>query len=98
MFARFTAAIAVASITVGWALAQSPYLLPTTVTLDQAAATNATLTALLIAIGAGLVVLLPSLWFLYKLVLQGRLDQKLEPLAQHFRPATAGDDQVKGED
>jgi cytochrome d ubiquinol oxidase subunit II len=42
--------------------------------------------------GGGALVLLPSLWYLYRLVLQGRLDQEFEPLDQRFRPLSAGDD------
>jgi cytochrome d ubiquinol oxidase subunit II len=84
--ARFTAALAVAAVVVGWALAQDPYVLPGQLTLDQAAAGDATLAAVLIGIGIGSLILGPSLWFLYRLVLQGRLDQTYEPLDQRFRP------------
>jgi cytochrome d ubiquinol oxidase subunit II len=84
--ARVTAALAVAAIVGGWALAQDPYLLPGQMTLDQAAAGDAALTAVLIGIGLGSLILGPSLWFLYRLVLQGRLDQSYEPLDQRFRP------------
>jgi cytochrome d ubiquinol oxidase subunit II len=90
--ARVTAAGAVAAIIVGWVLAQEPYVLPDELTLDQAAASDATLTALVISVAAGLIVLVPSLWYLYRLVLQGRLDQEFEPLDQRFRPLTAGDE------
>jgi cytochrome d ubiquinol oxidase subunit II len=98
--ARFTAAIAVGSITVGWALAQSPYLLPETLTVSQAAAPDATLIAMLIAVVIGLAVLLPSLFFLYKLVLEGRLEDKLKPveLGQRFRPLTAGDEEEEDDE
>jgi cytochrome bd ubiquinol oxidase subunit II len=85
-FARFVAAVAVAAIVVGWALAQDPYVLPGQLTLDQAAAGDATLAAVLIGIGIGSLILGPSLWWLYRLVLQGRLDQSYEPLDQRFRP------------
>jgi cytochrome d ubiquinol oxidase subunit II len=84
--ARFVAAVAVAAIVVGWALAQDPYVLPGQLTLDQAAAGDATLAAVLIGIGIGSLILGPSLWWLYRLVLQGRLDQSYEPLDQRFRP------------
>jgi cytochrome bd ubiquinol oxidase subunit II len=84
--ARFTAGLAVAGVTVGWAFAQSPYLLPGELTLDQAAAPDVTLTATLVSVAGGLVLLLPSLWLLYSLVLRGRLDQTYEPLDQQFRP------------
>ena len=46
--ARATAAAAVAAVTVGWALAQDPYVLPGELTLEQAAASDATLTALVV--------------------------------------------------
>ena len=83
--ARLTAAAAVAAMTVGWALAQDPYLLPGELTLDDAAASDATLTALVISVGLGMIVLVPSLWWLYRLVLRGTLDQQYEPLDQRFR-------------
>jgi cytochrome d ubiquinol oxidase subunit II len=90
--ARISAAAAVAAMTVGWALAQDPYLLPPELTLDQAAASDATLTALVISVGLGMIVLVPSLWWLYRLVLKGTLDQGYEPLDQRFRPISASDD------
>jgi cytochrome d ubiquinol oxidase subunit II len=90
--ARVTAGAAVAAITVGWVLAQDPYVLPGELTLEQAAASDPTLTALVISVAAGSIVLVPSLWYLYRLVLQGRLDQEFEPLDQRFRPLTAGDE------
>jgi cytochrome bd ubiquinol oxidase subunit II len=83
--ARATAGGAVTCITVGWAAAQSPYLLPGRLTLTQAAAGDATLTALLIALGAGAVFLVPSLVLLYRLVLRGRLDKPYEPLDARWR-------------
>jgi cytochrome d ubiquinol oxidase subunit II len=82
--ARVTAAGAVAAIVVGWLLAQKPYILPPDLTIDEAQASNATLSAVVIGVGAGMVILVPSLWFLYRLVLQGRLDQEYEPLDQRF--------------
>jgi cytochrome d ubiquinol oxidase subunit II len=90
--ARVTAGGAVAAITAGWALAQSPYLLPGEVTFADAAADDAVLTALLASLLVGAVILVPSLTYLYRLVLRGRLDQELEPLDQRFRPHVAGDE------
>jgi cytochrome d ubiquinol oxidase subunit II len=84
--ARWSAALAVAGVTVGWVLAQDPYVLPPTLTLARAAAPDATLASVLIGIGLGALVLVPSLWYLYRLVLQGRLDQEFEPLHQRFMP------------
>jgi cytochrome d ubiquinol oxidase subunit II len=84
--ARFAAVVAVAAIVAGWAFAQRPYLLPPDLTLDDAAAPDATLAAVLVGLGIGLVILVPSLWFLYRLVLRGVLDQTYEPLDQRFTP------------
>ena len=89
--ARFAAAAAVACVTIGWAFAQSPYLLPDQLTLEQAAAGDATLTATLVGVGAGMLVLIPSLYLLYSLTLKGRLGQDFEPLDQRFQPLSAGD-------
>jgi cytochrome d ubiquinol oxidase subunit II len=89
--ARYTAAAAVAAVTVGWAVAQSPDLLPGELTLEAAAAPDATLVAVLISVAVGLLLLIPSLYWLYSLTLRGRLDQRFEPLDQRFRPLTAGD-------
>jgi cytochrome bd ubiquinol oxidase subunit II len=71
--ARLTAAAAVAAVVVGWAVAQSPRLLPG-MTVTQAAAGRSTLVALVIAVACGAVVLVPSLALLYTLFLRGRLD------------------------
>jgi len=94
-WARVSAAAAVACITVGWPVAQRPDLLPGELTLERAAASDATLIALLVSVAIGLVVLVPSLWVLYRLVLAGRLDQEFEPLDQRFRPLTAGDEEPR---
>ncbi|MGH3171855.1 MAG: cytochrome d ubiquinol oxidase subunit II, partial [Trebonia sp.] len=82
--ARLTAALAVAAVVVGWAAAQSPRLLPG-MTVTQAAAGRPTLVALIIAVAAGLVILIPSLALLYTLYLRGRLD------TPEHSPAAAGD-------
>ena len=78
--ARATAGAAVACITVGWAAAQSPDLLPGVLSLDQAAANDATLTATVVAALAGMLLLVPALVLLYRLVLRGRLDEDYAPL------------------
>ncbi len=89
--ARLTAAAAVATVMVGWVLAQDPYLLPPELSLEEAAAPEATLTALTIGVGVGFVILLPALIYLYRLVLSGTLDQEFEALDQRFRPLSASD-------
>jgi len=82
--ARYVAAMSVGAIVCGWAFAQRPYLLPPDLTLDDAAAPDATLAAVLVGIGIGALILVPSLWLLYRLVLRGVLDQRFEPLDQRF--------------
>jgi cytochrome d ubiquinol oxidase subunit II len=49
-----------------WAIGQWPYLLPPTITIDAAAAPAGTLNALLVVIVIGMVLLLPSLWLLFR--------------------------------
>jgi cytochrome d ubiquinol oxidase subunit II len=82
--ARWTAAAAVACVTGGWAAAQSPFLLPGALTVHQAAAGHATLLAVVISVGVGALVLVPSLVILYRLVLRGRLDEEWEPIDRRF--------------
>jgi cytochrome d ubiquinol oxidase subunit II len=65
--ARPLAVGAVVSIVWGWGLAQHPYLLPTDLTVDAAAAPSATLSALLIVFGFAIVLVLPSLALLFTL-------------------------------
>ena len=84
--ARWTAAAAVAAMIGGWWLATRPEVLPG-LSFREAAAPDSTLTALVIAVGLGLLILVPSLWYLYRLVLAGTLDQGYEPLDQQFRPS-----------
>ena len=71
--ARLVAAIAVAGLLAGWAAAQRPDLLPG-LPVRTAAADNSTLVALIVAIAIGGVILFPSLAFLFRLSLAGRLD------------------------
>jgi cytochrome d ubiquinol oxidase subunit II len=48
-----------------WGLSQFPYLIPVDVTINNAASPPATLLALLIGTIVGMMLLLPSLWFLF---------------------------------
>jgi cytochrome d ubiquinol oxidase subunit II len=73
--------VAVGAIVAGWPLAQSPEFLPG-LTLEEATAPDATLVALAIAIGAGLIVLVPSLALLYRLVLSGAFDDPRPSLGE----------------
>jgi cytochrome bd ubiquinol oxidase subunit II len=71
--ARYSAAAAVAAIIAGWALAQRPTFLPG-LTIQEAAAPDDTLIAIVVAVVVGAAILFPSLGLLFKLVLGGRLD------------------------
>jgi cytochrome d ubiquinol oxidase subunit II len=78
--ARYTAAVAVAAIIAGWALAQQPILLPG-LTIARAAAPHDTLVLVVVAVLAGGALLFPSLALLFRLVLRGRFDPGQEALA-----------------
>jgi cytochrome d ubiquinol oxidase subunit II len=77
--ARASAALAVAAIVAGWAVAQEPRLLPG-LTIAQAAAGRSTLLAIVIAVAAGAVVLVPALALLFHLFLHGRFVPGAEPI------------------
>jgi cytochrome d ubiquinol oxidase subunit II len=64
--ARAAAAAQIALLLLGWGLAQYPYLIYPDVTLSNAAASEATLRFLLVAVAIGMAMLLPSLWFLFR--------------------------------
>jgi cytochrome d ubiquinol oxidase subunit II len=70
--ARYGAAVAVAAIIAGWALAQSPVMLQG-LTIEAAAAPRSTLIAVIVSVLAGGAILFPSLALLFILVLSGRL-------------------------
>ena len=74
--ARVSAALAVATIVAGWAVAQQPQLLPG-LTVTQAAAGRSTLVAVIVTIAFGAIVLVPSLALLFRLALKGRFDWNL---------------------
>jgi cytochrome d ubiquinol oxidase subunit II len=64
---RLTAGLAAASVLWAWAAAQYPYLLPPSTTVADVAAPPAVLHATLAAVGVGVLVLAPSLWWLFRL-------------------------------
>jgi cytochrome d ubiquinol oxidase subunit II len=84
--ARYTSGAAVGAILVGMAVAQSPDFLPGEVSFQEAAAGDATLIATLIALVLALAVIVPSLWWLFKLTLEGKLSEALQPIAPLGRP------------
>jgi cytochrome d ubiquinol oxidase subunit II len=65
--ARILAIGAVASLVVGWGVAQWPYILPTSLKVSEAAAPSGTLTALLVATGGFALIVLPGFILLYAL-------------------------------
>jgi cytochrome bd ubiquinol oxidase subunit II len=64
---RVTAALAVVSVIWGWGVGQYPYVLEPSLTIQQAAASRATLQALLISLSVGALFLVPSLVWLFVL-------------------------------
>jgi cytochrome d ubiquinol oxidase subunit II len=73
---RVLAVAAVVAMVWGWAVGQYPYLLPTDLTINQAAAPDSTLTSVLIVFGVAGLVVLPSLGLLYVLSQRDILDSK----------------------
>jgi cytochrome d ubiquinol oxidase subunit II len=65
--ARVLAMGALASVVVGWGVAQWPYILPTSLKVADAAAPSGTLTALLVATIAAVLIVLPGFIILYTL-------------------------------
>ncbi len=84
--ARYAAALAVAATIAGWAFAQQPYMLPG-LTIDQAAAPDDTLVAVIVAVLAGGAILFPSLVLLFRLTLGGRLGYGGGPVEQPVQQA-----------
>jgi cytochrome d ubiquinol oxidase subunit II len=83
--ARYTAAVAVAAIVAGWALAQVPRFLPG-LTIEQAAAPHDVLVTTVVAIVGGAIILFPSLVLLFRLTLGGHLGHGHEEVAQSLGP------------
>src|SRR5262245_57261288 len=73
--ARVLAVVAVAAIIVSWGVAQWPYILPESLTVSAAAAPSGTLTALLIAVGLGALIVLPGFVLLYVMDLRQLLSE-----------------------
>ncbi|MFL5577042.1 MAG: cytochrome d ubiquinol oxidase subunit II [Gemmatimonadaceae bacterium] len=65
--ARVAAIAQVSCILWGWAWAQYPLIVPPSMTIADAAAPPVTLRLVLLGVAAGFVVLVPSLWYLFRL-------------------------------
>jgi cytochrome d ubiquinol oxidase subunit II len=70
--ARAVAALQVALVVLGWGFAQYPFLIEPDLTVHNAAAPDRVLRMVLIALGSGAILLLPSLAFLYRLFKSSR--------------------------
>jgi cytochrome bd ubiquinol oxidase subunit II len=64
--ARILAVAQVSMIIWGWALAQHPFIVPESLTIEAAAAPTVTLRLLITALAVGTVILVPSLWYLFR--------------------------------
>jgi cytochrome bd ubiquinol oxidase subunit II len=78
--ARYTSGVAVGAMLAGLALAQRPDFLPGELSLQGAAADDATLIATLVVLVIALLVIVPSIAVLFRLTLQGRLSERLRPI------------------
>src|SRR6185369_1867200 len=67
---------AVVAVIWGWGVAQFPYLLPTSLRIDQAAAPDATMTIVFVVFGVAAVLVLPSLGLLYTLAQRDLLESE----------------------
>jgi cytochrome d ubiquinol oxidase subunit II len=65
--ARITSSVAVATILIGWALGQYPYLLLPYLTIEEAARGEATLVAMTVVLILGSLLLAPALVFMFVL-------------------------------
>ncbi len=65
--ARFLSVGAVATVVIGWGVAQWPYLLPKSLKVSEAAAPSGTLSAVLVVFVLAAIIILPSLGLLYVL-------------------------------
>jgi cytochrome d ubiquinol oxidase subunit II len=78
--ARYTSGLAVGAVLVAMAVAMRPDFLPGQLSFDDAAAGDSTLIATLIALALALAVIIPSLAWLYRLALAGRLSEQFHPI------------------
>jgi cytochrome d ubiquinol oxidase subunit II len=74
--ARLVAVVAVASMIIGWGVAQWPYILPESLTFSAAAAPTGTLTALVVVVVLAALIVLPGFILLYVLDQRGLLPEE----------------------
>jgi cytochrome bd ubiquinol oxidase subunit II len=78
--ARYTSGLAVGAVLVGMALAMRPDFLPGQLSFEDAAAGDSTMIATLVALMLALAVILPSIAWLFRLTLEGRLSERYKPV------------------
>jgi cytochrome bd ubiquinol oxidase subunit II len=78
--ARYTSGVAVGAMLAGLAFALRPDFLPGELSLQDAAAGDATLIATLVALVVALLVIVPAIVILFRLTLQGRLYEQFGPI------------------
>jgi cytochrome d ubiquinol oxidase subunit II len=86
---RPLAAGAVAAVVWGWGVAQFPYLLPTALKIEDAAAPGATLTGVLIVFGVAVVLVLPAVALLFTLVQRSMVEETEAPAPQQRAKITS---------
>ena len=74
--ARLAAVGAVAAVIVGWGVAQWDYILPETLTVEEAAAPSGTIAAVLVATGLAVLFVFPAIGFLFVLDQRGMLPEE----------------------
>ncbi len=77
--ARLAAAVAVVGVIAAWGVAQWDYLLPTSLTVSEAAAPSGTITAVLVATVLAVVLIVPAFALLYVLDQKGLLPEESVP-------------------
>jgi cytochrome bd ubiquinol oxidase subunit II len=75
---RPLAVAAVVAVIWGWGVAQYPYLLPQTLTIEDGAGASETLTAVLVVFGLAVVIVLPALALLFTLDQRSLLEEEIE--------------------
>jgi cytochrome d ubiquinol oxidase subunit II len=77
--ARLSAIVTAAALVLAWGVGQWDYLLPETLTVDQAAAPSGTIAAVLVATGLAAVLIVPAFVLLYVLDQRGLLPEEGTP-------------------
>jgi cytochrome bd ubiquinol oxidase subunit II len=75
---RPLAVAAVVAVIWGWGVAQFPYLLPKTLTIEEGAGASETLTAVLVVFGLAVLIVVPALGLLFTLDQRSLLEEEAE--------------------